>query len=145
MSEPGFKELLQALRKGRGHETRYGDPQKAYLLSQDIVRLAHADISDFFAAGRWALKLGLFSDAIETLSKVISLSAESGDNYYLDQAYFWRAYSFYKLSRHSLALSDLHAIKDTESPFFVPVFVASTEPSGYLVSELLDVVEAAAS
>jgi tetratricopeptide (TPR) repeat protein len=145
MSDPGSTEVLLRLREEFRHETRCGDRQKAYLLSQNIVRLAEADISDFFSTGRWALKLTLFSDAIEMLSKVISLSVESGNNYYLDQAYFWRAYSFYKLSRHSLALSDLRAIKDTESPFFVPVFVASTEPSGYLVSELLNVVEAAAS
>jgi tetratricopeptide (TPR) repeat protein len=145
MSDAGTAELLLKRRQAFRHETRCGDRQKAYLLSQTIVRLAEADISDFFAAARWALKLALFSDAIEMLSKVIALSMESEDNYYIDQAYFWRAYSFYKLSRHSLAVSDLRAIKDRESPFFVPVFVVSTEPSGYLVSELLDVIQAAAS
>jgi hypothetical protein len=130
------------LREDFRRERRHGDTHKAYAVIQGMIGSPEAELRDFFAAGECAIRLHLFPDAVEHLSKTISLCEESGDNYFLDQSYFWRAYALIKMNMLTQAASDLNLIKHVESPFYVYSVVPEKAVIEYSVKELLDAIEA---
>jgi hypothetical protein len=110
---------LQRSRAEFRHERRYGDTLNAYRIIQGVVATPLAELRDFFSAGECALRLQFFLDAIDHLSKTISLSRKMDDNYFLDQAYFWRAYALIKIGEMKQAATDLALIKHIDEPFYV--------------------------
>jgi hypothetical protein len=90
--------------------------------------------------GECALSLHLFSDTVDYLSNTISLSKKIGDDYFLDQAYFWRAYALFKLKRFDLAALDVAVIRDVDIPFYVYSVIPEKEVFAYSPRELEDMI-----
>ena len=132
------------LREEFRHERRYGDVHKAYLLVPGILNSPDAELTDFFSAGECALRINFFAEAVEYMSKTIELSQRDRDEYYLDQAYFWRAYAFFRLNDFGSALSDLETVKHVDVPFYVYSVVPKKDFVAYSVKELTDMIRIAA-
>ena len=116
---------------------------KAYSIVRDLLKLPDANLRDFFSASECALRLNLFSDVIDLSSKVIILSQENSEEYFLDQSYFWRAYSMFKMGRLDLAMDDVEHIKDCKNTFYVASFVPGFVLHELKIKDLIDMIEGA--
>lgn len=132
---------ISELRSSFKVERRDGDVQKAYTIALEILDHPDAGLSDFFSAAECALRLNLFENVAEHSANVISASLRDGDNYYLSQAYFWRAYSSYMLGNFALASNDLELIDDGRGVFYVYSVVPEKSVSQFSVRDLNEMIK----
>jgi len=67
---------------------------------------------DYFARGRWLLKVGKLNDAINDFESIISVSNEINDRYYTDVARIFLTYSLALTVRKSEAKEQLALLGD---------------------------------
>ena len=67
---------------------------------------------DFFARGRWLLKLSKISDAIEDFESILCISNEIGDHYYTDTTRIFLTYALAKMMRYEEAKVQLALLED---------------------------------
>jgi tetratricopeptide (TPR) repeat protein len=141
MPDSHVSENLIAARLEYRKIKRAGDTRGALILLQRLLAMGTAGLQDFFVAGECALNLRQFSECVEYLSKVISLSNELDNNYFLDQAYFWRAYCLYNLNNFELATNDIDIVKHIDTPFYVYHVEPQHEIWAYSAIELAELIE----
>ena len=132
---------ISELRSSFRVERRDGDVQKAYAIALEILDHPDGGLSDFFSAAECALRLNLFENVAEHSSDVISVSLRDGNNYYLSQAYFWRAYSNYMLGNFALASSDLEVIDDVRGVFYLYSVVPEKSLKQFSVCDLNEMIK----
>jgi tetratricopeptide (TPR) repeat protein len=83
-----------------------GDLVTAFsLMSESLEKNSLLD--DVYLTGELALDLGLYCDAINFLTRVISQSINENEGWYIESAYIGRAYAWAKIGEFSCAREDI--------------------------------------
>ena len=79
-----------------------------------VVDLDPGEPRDYFTRGRYRLMLGDNSGAVADLTKTLDLSRELASEYYVDEAYLYRAEAHLRLRDYDRALEDIRSARTVD-------------------------------
>lgn len=84
-----------------------------------VIKLKPNEPAYYFSRARWLINTENFEDAISDLTKSIQLEKELDDEYYLESAYFFRAFSYCQFGKDTQAIEDLKFVRNDFSVYLL--------------------------
>ncbi len=105
-------ELTAPLRKRAHIYALKADFRQAMDEMSSVIQNDRAEPGDYFFRGWWNLEDDNTVDAIEDLTKAIELGEQLSDDYFTENAHFFRAVASLRLGRYPDALADCEHVRD---------------------------------
>jgi len=86
--------------------------EKAAQELSEIIKLSPDDIVAYAMRGRWYSGLRRYSEAVSDQTKVLELGAKTGNRFYEETAFFFRALAFCELGEFDSAILDTRFVTE---------------------------------
>ena len=105
-------ELAAPLRTRAQIQAHKADFRQAVQDMTSVIEKGPAEPGDYFFRGWWNLEAGSTSDAIEDLTRALTLSEELKSDHLNESAHFFRAVAAARLGRYEQSLADCEHVRD---------------------------------